>query len=211
MPTPKTPAKQPVRTRPRRSQAERRAQTRAALLDAAALGLARHGFANLNLADVAADAGYSRGALYHLFADKEALALAAIDWVLETWAEDVGSLEHPDEDPVDLLVALARAHVAYCRDGRARLMLTLRVEFAERDHPVGNAINHALEQLRRRNARLVARGRAEGRIPAGPPEPDLVAAYMSAVEGAAIGLAGQTPHDEELTERIVRGLLGVPA
>ena len=50
--------------RPRRSQAERRAETRAALLEAAARGLSRNGYGDLNLAEVAAEAGYTRGALY---------------------------------------------------------------------------------------------------------------------------------------------------
>ena len=76
---------------PRRSQADRRAETRSALLASAARGLSRYGYGNLVLADVAAEAGYTRGALYHLFADKEALALAVVAWVGETWEQEVGS------------------------------------------------------------------------------------------------------------------------
>ena len=53
------------------------------------------------LADVAAEAGYTRGALYHLFEDKEALALAVVEWVWETWKEQVGSLADADDDPYE--------------------------------------------------------------------------------------------------------------
>jgi hypothetical protein len=35
----------------------------------------------------------------------------------------------------------------------------------------------------------------------------LAAAYLSALEGLAIGVAGRTPHDEALAERMVAGLL----
>jgi len=149
--------------RPPRSQADRRAETRAALLSSAALGLSRYGYGNLNLAEVAAEAGYTRGALYHLFDDKEGLALAVVAWVWETWEEQVGSL--------------------------------------------GQAVWKLADSLRKRVERLITRGRRSGTIPPGPPARILAAAYLSALEGLAIGVAGRTPHDETLAERTVVGLL----
>jgi AcrR family transcriptional regulator len=193
--------------RPRRSQADRRAETRAALLAAAARGLSRYGYGNLNLAELAAEAGYTRGALYHLFDDKEDLALAVVAWVWETWQKQVSPLADSHDEPFQALVALARGHVAYCRDGRARVMMTLRVEFAEREHPVGDAVWEITAALRRRVERLIVRGRRSGTIPPGPPARTLAAAYLSALEGLAIGVAGRTPHDEALAERMVVGLL----
>jgi AcrR family transcriptional regulator len=193
--------------RPRRSQADRRAETRAALLAAAARGLSRYGYGNLNLAEVAAEAGYTRGALYHLFDDKEDLALAVVAWVWETWQQQVTPLADSHDEPFQALVALARGHVAYCRDGRARVMMTLRVEFAEREHPVGDAVWKIATALRQRVEQLVVRGRRSGTIPPGPPARILAAAYLSALEGLAIGVAGRTPYDEALAERMVVGLL----
>ena len=193
--------------RPRRSQADRRAETRAALLAAAARGLSRYGYGNLNLAEVAAEAGYTRGALYHLFDDKEDLALAVVAWVWETWQQQVTPLADSHDEPFQALVALARGHVAYCRDGRARVMMTLRVEFAQREHPVGDAVWKIATALRQRVEQLVVRGRRSGTIPPGPPARILAAAYLSALEGLAIGVAGRTPHDEALAERMVVGLL----
>lgn len=75
----------------RRTQAERRARSRAALLESAARHISRAGYANLALERVARDAGYTRGALYHQFADKEELALAALRWVDEDWQRQVGA------------------------------------------------------------------------------------------------------------------------
>ena len=193
--------------RARRSQADRRAQSRAALLDAAARGLSRHGYGDLNLADVAAEAGYTRGALYHLCAKKEDLALAVVARVWETWREDVGALADAHDDPVDALVALARGHVAYCRDGRARVLMTLRIEFAEREHPVGQVVWGIAAELRRRVERLVTRSRRSGALPPGPSARVLAAAYLATIEGLAIGIAGRTRHDADLAERAVLGLL----
>ncbi len=68
----------------RPTQAERRARSRAAVLESAARGLSRYGYANLVLEDVAREAGYTRGAVYHQFKDKEDLALAVLHWVEET-------------------------------------------------------------------------------------------------------------------------------
>jgi AcrR family transcriptional regulator len=195
--------------RARRTQAARRAETRAALLDAAARGLSRYGYGNLNLAAVAAEAGYTRGALYHLFEDKEELALAVVERVWETWQEQVAPPVEALDDDAEALIALARGHVAYCRDGRARVLMTLRVEFAEREDPVGEAVWGIAEELLKRVERLIARGRRAGTIPPGPPARALSAAYLSALEGLAIGVAGRTPHDEALAERMVAGLIGI--
>src|SRR5829696_4773101 len=191
----------------RRSQADRRAETRDALLASAARALSRYGYGNLNLAEVAAEAGYTRGALYHLFEDKEDLALAVVAWVWETWQQEVGAQLDPEGEPVQTLVALARGHVAYCRDDRGRVMMTLRVEFAEREHAVGEAVRTIAATLRKRVEQLIVRGRRSGAIPPGPPARILAAAYLSAVEGLAVGVAGRTPHDEALAERLVVGLL----
>src|ERR1700712_480804 len=109
-----------------RTQAERRARTRAALLEAAAKGFSRYGYGNLVLEKVAADAGYTRGALYHLFTGKEELAVAVVDWVAATWEREVWEPAQRAGAPVDILVALARDHIVFCRRDIARVMMALR-------------------------------------------------------------------------------------
>ncbi|WP_031479786.1 TetR/AcrR family transcriptional regulator [Streptomyces bicolor] len=194
----------------RRAQADRRARTRSALLEAAARGLSRYGYANLVLERVAAEAGYTRGALYHLFANKEDLALAVVKWVEETWDAEVGHLVAEQTDPVDALLALARGHAVYCRRDVADVMMTLRVEFAGQDHPVGRAITDIVDRLEADCARLIAAGRGSGAIPPGPPPTVMASAYLGVVEAVGIQLAGHAPHDVELADRAVRGVLGLP-
>jgi AcrR family transcriptional regulator len=193
----------------RRTQADRRARTRSALLEAAARGLSRHGYAGLVLERVAAEAGYTRGALYHQFSGKEELALAVVRWVDETWADEVRA-PLDGMAPADALIALARGHVVYCRRDVARVMMTLRVEFAGRDHPVGEAIGRILARLVADVAAWVEAGRAAGDIPPGPPVRATAEAYLGALEGVGIAVAGHAPADVDLAERTVRGVLGLP-
>ena len=197
------------RGRRRSTQAERSARTRSALLESAARGLSRYGYGNLVLEDVAREAGYTRGALYHQFRNKEDLALAVVEWVDETWRHEVAEPAERQADPVCKLIALARGHAVYCRRDIARVIMALRVEFSGRDHPVGRKIKRISRTLVKRCAQLVDAGRREGSIPPGPPARAVALVYWGALEGAVIALAGQPPHDELLAARAAAGVLGL--
>jgi AcrR family transcriptional regulator len=193
----------------RPTQAERGARTRAALLEAAARGLSRHGYGNLVLEDVAREAGYTRGALYHQFKDKEALALAVVEWADRTWQDEVGGPAKDEADPVEALLALARGHAVLCRRDVARVAMALRLEFSGRDHPIGRALDAVSAGLVKRCARLITAGRRAGSIPPGPPARTVAQAFVGALEGTVIAVAGQAPHDELLAARAAAGVLGL--
>jgi len=193
----------------RSTQAERSARTRSALLASAARGLSRYGYGNLVLEEVASEAGYTRGALYHQFKDKEDLALAVIEWVDETWRHEVGRLIEQTPDPILALISLARGHAVYCRRDVARVAMALRIEFSGQDHPVGRHLERVSESLVKRCARLITAGRRAATIPAGPPARTVALAFIGAMEGAVISLAGQAPHDEILAARAAVGVLGL--
>ena len=193
----------------RSTQAERSARTRSALLESAARGLSRYGYGNLVLEQVARDAGYTRGALYHQFEDKEDLALAVIEWVNENWAREVGGPAKEEPDPVAELIALARGHAVFCRRDIARVVMALRVEFSGQDHPVGREIERITETGVKRVARLIDAGRRDGSVPPGPPARAVALAFLGALEGAVIALAGRAPHDELLAARAAAGVLGL--
>lgn len=196
-------------SRGRSKQADRSARTRSALLESAARGLSRYGYGNLILERVASDAGYTRGALYHQFKDKEDLALAVIDWVDETWQKEVGPLLDGEPDPVSALIVMARAHAVFCRRDVARVAIALRLEFSGQDHPVGRHLEQVSDGLLRRCTRLVNAGRRAGAIPPGPPARTLAIGFIGALEGAVIALAGHAPHDETLAARVAAGVLGL--
>src|SRR3954462_6680048 len=118
-------ATRPARERQRPTQAERSARSRGALLESAARGLSRYGYGNLRLEQVAREAGYTRGALYHQFRDKEDLALAVVQWAYETWLAEVGAPADDERDPAAALVGLARGHAILCRRDIARVAMAL--------------------------------------------------------------------------------------
>lgn len=192
-----------------RSQAARRARSRAALLESAARALSRSGYGNLNLERVANDAGYTRGALYHQFKDKDDLVLAVVGWVDEAWRAEVGTSMDEHEDALDALFAFASGHAVFCRRDVARVAMALRLEFDDRDHPVGRELQRVAESGFKRVARLINAGRRAGSIPPGPPARVLARAVVGAVEGTVIAIAGQAPHDETIAVRAAAGVLGV--
>jgi AcrR family transcriptional regulator len=181
------------------------------LLEAAARGLSQYGYGNLVLEEVAREAGYTRGALYHQFKDKEDLALAVVEWVNENWMREVGQPAAQQVDPVAELLALARGHAVFCRRDIARVVMALRLEFAGQDHPVGRRTEQIWQTGVKRCAKLVNAGRKAGSIPSGPAARGVALALLGAIEGAVIALAGHVPHDELLAERAAAGVLGITA
>lgn len=198
----------PVTSAPEKlTQTDRRTRTRNALLETTARGLSRHGYGNLVLERVASEAGYSRGALYHLFADKEELVLAVVQWVSETWYDEVGHLFVDEPDPVEALLAIARESAIYSRRDVAHVLINLRAVFDGPDHPIGEAVRQHVRRVVDDCTRLITAGRQSGEIPPGPPPAALALAYLGAIEGVAISLAGQDPYDVALAEQAARGIL----
>jgi AcrR family transcriptional regulator len=75
--------------RKRLTQSERREDTREQVLAAAARAFARNGFHATSLEAVADEAGFSRGAVYYNFADKEELFLELLDRRCAERAQDL--------------------------------------------------------------------------------------------------------------------------
>ncbi|MFH9421338.1 TetR/AcrR family transcriptional regulator [Streptomyces sp. NPDC017529] len=153
----------------------------------------------------------ARGALYHQFTGKQDLALAVSAWILDTWRQEVGRLVEQEPDPLAALLTLARGHAVYCRRDFARVAMALRLEFAGQDHPVGREVEKGYRMLVERCAGLVAAGRAAGSNPEGPPVGAVALAFVGAIEGTSIALAGQAPHDESLVAAAAAGALGLTA
>ncbi|MFD4370057.1 TetR/AcrR family transcriptional regulator [Streptomyces sp. NPDC058486] len=196
-------------SRTRSGPTERSAQTRGALLESAARGLSRYGYGNLVLEQVARDAGYTRGALYHQFKDKQDLTLAALQWILDSWEQEVGRLVGQESEPVAALLAMARGHAVFCRRDFARMAIALRLEFTGQDHPVGREVERSYDQLVTHCVQLIDAGREAGTILPGPPARTLALAFVGALEGTVVALEGQAPHDELLADRAVAGVLGL--
>ncbi len=98
-----------VNDRPlRRSRVEQQAATRAALVAAAAEVMAERGVAGTTVEEVTARAGFTRGAFYSNFADKEALVDAVLDARMAYEIADLTPLVTAAATPDDLMAALRR-------------------------------------------------------------------------------------------------------
>lgn len=86
--------------RKRKTQAERREDTRDELLQAAARVFAHRGFHATSLDAIAEEAGFSRGAVYYNFADKEELFLELLDRRCAERAQDLRAFLAGTEDDV---------------------------------------------------------------------------------------------------------------
>ena len=104
--------------RQRRSQAERSAATRAALVRAARELFARDGYAATGREAIVERAGVTRGALYHHFADKEALFQAVVEEIeAEVMAKAAeAAMAEPPDDPLGQLRAGSLAYLDIALD-----------------------------------------------------------------------------------------------
>lgn len=173
--------------------------------------LSSAGYRGLVLEQVARDAGYTRGAVYHQFAGKDELALAVVGWVANLWNTKVRKVGEKQADPDAALLEIARAHAVFCRRSIAQVLLILRIEFLGQEHPVGTAVTDAVLSVEGWCADLIAAARAIGRIPDGPPVGNTASAFLAVLEAVGIHGGGQPPYDVELALRAARGVLGLPA
>jgi AcrR family transcriptional regulator len=135
------------RTAERLNRQERKSQTRERLIDAAAAVFAARGFETATIDEVAAAAGYTKGAVYSNFASKTDLFIALIERRIETQTaeharrfegQDLAGVtrgleDEPDEDPESerqwLLLAM-EFWLHAMRDERARALMAEQYERA---------------------------------------------------------------------------------
>src|SRR5690348_8583883 len=86
--------------RKRQTPTERREETRQQVLDAAARVFAQRGFHATSLDAIAEEAGFSRGAVYYNFADKEELFLEILDRRCAERAQDLREVFTGDSDDI---------------------------------------------------------------------------------------------------------------
>ena len=110
----------------RKTQEERREGTRRALIAAARRQFAENGYAATNTPAIAAAAGMTRGALYHHFADKQALFEAVVEeeHALLALAINAAAGAEDEAGPVRALIEGGDAYLAAMQDiGRRRILL----------------------------------------------------------------------------------------
>jgi AcrR family transcriptional regulator len=180
-------ADEPQRKRSRRE--ERKDETRRELIAASARVFARGGFHGASVEQIAAEAGYSTGAIYWHFTGKEDLFLAVYEAFAAGLASDIEEVfAHGDGDLSERAREAATRWME--RVDRDPEFLILAHEFlvhAWRQPALRTAFAHRIASIRMALARVIAEeAKAEGRPLALSPE-DL-GTVMRAL-GSALGLA----------------------
>lgn len=107
-----------------RSNKERTEATRLALIEAARRLFVEKGYAETATPDIVAEAGVTRGALYHHFEDKKALFRAVAEREAQAVAERIEAVSLPAGTPREALLLGASAYFdAMAAPGRTRLLL----------------------------------------------------------------------------------------
>lgn len=174
-----------------RSNRERTEQTRQALMDAARRLFVEQGYAETATPDIVAEAGVTRGALYHHYEDKKALFRAVIEREAAAVADEIERRSTPQTAPREALLAGAAAYFdAMEADGRTRLLLL--------DAPAVIGAP-ATAQIDAENAEATLRAGIEALLPqAGALLGPLTALLSAAFDRAAIAIeAGGRRQDYE--------------
>jgi AcrR family transcriptional regulator len=108
----------------RRSNRERTATTQGALVEAARRLFIAKGYADTATPDIVEAAGVTRGALYHHFADKQALFRAVVEAEAKAVADEIERAAPNASTALDALLAGGDAYLEAMRlPGRTRLLL----------------------------------------------------------------------------------------
>jgi AcrR family transcriptional regulator len=184
--------------------------TREQLLEAASRVFARRGYNEATLEEIAAEAGYTTGAVYSNFASKEELFRAAFEYQIVHDLEAVASAQATSGDtPVERTRASARTWMTLLRD-RPEMFLLLIEQWARAvRHPEHRAaFVESFRWFRETTARwVVEEAKGGGYEPAFPPEHIALAANALLFGVSLEYLADPDSVPEELVEQFEVALL----
>jgi AcrR family transcriptional regulator len=203
--SPTAPARPRRRTsvvRPRNKHQERTEETRRVLLKSARLIFARDGFEACRIEDIAAAAGYTRGAFYANFETKEELFFALLQEETDRHAARIHAIVEGN-DSVERRVSALRDYYVQCIADRQWGMLMLEFKLFAARHPKVRPKLAAIHRRIRASMKLEVLRKLLG-IDTADPEP-----RSAMLEGVMAGLFLEHTYDpERLSERQAAKFLG---
>ncbi|MDF2399772.1 MULTISPECIES: TetR/AcrR family transcriptional regulator [Pseudomonas] len=189
-----------------RPRAEMIEETRAKLIASARQAFARLGYARTSMDDLTAEAGLTRGALYHHFGDKQGLLAAVVEQIDGEMDQRLAAISAQFADPWEAFCQRCRAYLQMALEAEIRriVLQDARAVLGERlpaqEHCI-DTLSALLEQLIQAQVIAVVEPRALARLING-----------SLVEAALWIAAAPEPHqrlNEALNalQLLLRGLL----
>jgi AcrR family transcriptional regulator len=140
-------------------------QTRQALLDAADQSFSRQGYAGTGLGGLVAQAGLTKGGLFHHFPDKKALAKAWIDGRLQPAIQESWILPLAEVRSLRAFQQFWRLRIlAIQPDDAISALAAITAEIAATDDSAGESLELVFSAWRTAIAALLERGKADGWI-----------------------------------------------
>ncbi|QPV61641.1 TetR/AcrR family transcriptional regulator [Halosimplex litoreum] len=175
------------------------------ILAATHRALCDRGYADVTLADIAAEADRSKGLIHYYYDDKETLFAAFLDYLYDRYTERIESVA--GETPRDRLVGLFETVLAD-RKGSAGEQLRTAMLAVNAQAPCDDAIRARLERfdeyLLDRVAAIVADGVATGEF-ADDVDPTVAAEFLvTAVAGAHARRAAVDRSPDRIVETMTR-------
>ncbi|HET7623191.1 MAG TPA: TetR family transcriptional regulator C-terminal domain-containing protein [Gemmatimonadaceae bacterium] len=168
-------------------------QTRQKILGSAFHEIYRRGFQAASLDGIVADAGVTKGALYHHFPDKASLGYAVVDDVIRghLLARWLGPLEGHDADPLTALQNAFRARAKEVQPHEAELgcpLNNLAQEMSPLDEEFRARIEAVFDQWRAGFADALERAKTAGTVREDVDSQQVATFLVAAAEGS-FGLA----------------------
>jgi AcrR family transcriptional regulator len=186
-----------------------KAQTRQRLLGAARTVFARRGYHGASVEEIAAEAGFSTGALYSNFHGKEDLFLALMDDVTDAYCAEIAA----EVDGVSTIGERARGGARHWMEivEREPEMLMLFIEFwayAARDPGARERVAASFAKARQVLTKLISDGAREFNLQLEIPAPQLAIAIDALADGIARQkLADPSAVPDDLMGRVISLLL----
>lgn len=183
-------------------------QTRQRLLERAFEEIHRNGFRAASLDSILADAGVTKGALYHHFDNKAELGYAVVEEVVRPWMEERWRPVVESDNPIDAAITTIRERLK----ARSEMALTLGCPFnnlcqemASVDEGFRRRLNAILDDWRDAMAAALQRGQQDGTVCADVDARAAAAFVISSIEGC-VGMA-KASQSREFLEAGFRGLI----
>jgi TetR/AcrR family transcriptional regulator, transcriptional repressor for nem operon len=182
--------------------------TRQKLLERAFEEIHRNGFRAASLDSILADAGVTKGALYHHFDNKAELGYAVVEEVVRPWMEERWRAVIEAENPIDAAITTVRERLK----ARSDVALTfgcpfnnLCQEMSPIDEGFRQRLNAILNEWRDATTAALRRGQKNGTVCADVDAGAAAAFVISSIEGC-VGMA-KASQSKDFLEAGFRGLI----
>ena len=182
-------------------------KTRESLLQAAFDEIHKSGFRAADVPRILAQAGVTKGALYHHFGSKKGLGYAVVDEIVREMVVDSWVRPLRAANPIDAMIAILREGM-----GNAEEVVTCGCplnNLAQEMSPVDDGFRERIDRLftlwRRELAESLARGQREGTVRPDVDAEDTAAFLVAACEGAIGSAKGS--QDTSLLATCARGIV----